>query len=221
MMSMPQVSMKYPSASSARAMARRYRKNSCGPRRGFVGSEVKYVDTSVLGVGLDTTGSINHLNIIPQGTTVNTRLGKSCRVTGFRVNGFIEAQSSATSNIVELVYVWDYQPNKALPAITDIFDAVTPLQNKRMENSERFKIVKSFKYVLEGAPGQPESGVPINAYVKIKNGISLYTNADTTGVIGNLVEGALLCITRGNKVSGTTAASFNGYHRIFFSDKTA
>lgn len=210
--------------SGARAIARRYRKKStCDPRRGFVGVETKYVDVAPTSYECSTTGTITHLNVIPTGTTVNSRLGKSCKVKSVRVTGYVQNQASAVFNHCEIIYVWDLQPNKALPAITDIWDQVTTTYQRRMENAERFKILKSFTVDLNGAPGQPYSAESFNHSISVPAGyVTLWTTGDTTGVIGDLIEGALLMVTRSQNATGTNiAANFIASHRVFFSDKQA
>jgi len=58
--------------------------------RGFVGlvaSDAKYFDVVSLASGANQTGLVTHLDIIPQGTTVNSREGKSFQIRNIHVQG--------------------------------------------------------------------------------------------------------------------------------------
>lgn len=216
--SVPQYSMK--SGGAQRALAKRYRKSSCKmPRRGFVNAEFKYVDNAYTTRALDTTGSIEHISIIPQGSTIGSRLGKSCRVTSVRVAGHLANSTAALTNHVQVCYVWDYQPNKALAALTDVFDGVAPHYQIKMENAERFKVLRTYDYTLTGVLGAPGSSVSFQHSFKVPNGLCMYTTADTSGVIGNCIEGALLVIHRGTTAAGTGAANSYLTHRVYFAEK--
>lgn len=192
--------------------------------RGFVGTvaDAKFFDTAVATYEASTTGSITHLNPVPQGTTVNTRVGKAYRCTSVQVRGAVSNRSTSTISSPVGYLVWDYQPNKVLAAITDILDSVNSAAFPKRENAIRFKIIKKFEYTLTGNNATPASGDEaerIDAYVKLAPDMStLLTSADTTGVIGDTINGALLWVTVGDVATGTAASSFNVGFRLNFRD---
>jgi len=197
------------------------------PPRGFVGTrgDAKWVDTAQATYAVDTTGSITHISIVPQGTSVNAREGKAFRCTSVNIRGFISANSAATQNDYQCCLVWDYSPQKVLPAITDIFDSVTSLSFPKRENNERFKIVKKYKGILLGNSAAPTTGdetFHIDDYVKLpKDANVLCTTGDTTGAIGDVIQGALYWVTMGfHAPSATLAAVATMGFRVNFTDKT-
>jgi len=196
-------------------------------KRGFVsaaGADAKYHEVGAAVYGLNTTGSITHLDIVPQGTTVLTRVGKSYQINTIQIRGYVQADSAATVNMVAMYLVWDNQPNKALAAINDVINGTNPYSFSRRENVARFTILKKWIRVLEGnnaAGGQTgKTTFVIDYYKKVKNRglIAQCTSADTTGVIGNRINGALLLITVGDSIAGTSDANANLTMRLGFND---
>jgi len=213
----------YRPSDNARAQTRPYQApaGSLGTRgtrqrvRGFLGAagDAKYVDVATASYAMDTTGSITHVSIVPQGTTVNQRDGKACRITSLQIRGAIVADvdSIVADNVIAVV--WDYQPNKALPTITDIFDSKSNVALPKRENAGRFKIIRYMKAVTTGSgddtpPHSSNTMVSLNEYIKMPpDCVATYTTADNTGVIGNCISGALYFVTMGSgvKLAGTGA----------------
>jgi len=193
--------------------------------RGFVGArgDAKFFDVGSASYANDTTGSITHLSVIPQGVTVNTREGKACRVTSCNIRGRIFAGTTATFNTVASYLVWDYQPNKVIAGITDIFDSANSLSFPKRENNERFRIIKKWYCTLSGngtAPATGDETMAIDDYVRMPEDANiLCTTADTTGVIGDTIQGALYFVSLGNVAAGTAAATSTVGFRLNFTDK--
>jgi len=191
--------------------------------RGFLGQagEAKYFDTANV-LALNTTGTLNHIDIVPTGTTVNSRDGKNYTITSVQIRGNVVQDTTAATNNVAMYLVWDKQPNKALAAITDILDTSTTLSFIKRENAQRFQIIKKWRYALSGNAGTPTAGMEIydvDDYIKLPRGLTAScTTADTTGAIGNRVTGALLLVGVGNTASGTTDAVGNINARVNFMD---
>jgi len=195
------------------------------PQRGFVGSagEAKYIDIANTTYPCDTTGSITHVSVVPQGTSVNTRVGRKCELKYFQMRGYLRQNSAAVYNNVAVYLVWDEQPNKALPAVTDILDAANAQALSKRENVQRFKIIKKWRYALTGNTTTPATGsevVTLDEYVRLpKNLVVVPTTADTTGVINDVINGALYLVTVGNEpVSATLAATLGVTCRTGFAD---
>lgn len=174
-------------------------------------SDAKFVDTAVATYALDTTGSITHVSIVPQGDTVNQRNGKAFRCTSCQVRGQINSNSATTVAQWAWAIVWDYHPNKALPAVTDILDSINANSYPKRENNERFKLCRYSHGVVAGNTTTPATGREVNEvneFIKLpKDAIAKCTTADTTGVIGNRIEGALYLISMGDTAAGTGAAA--------------
>jgi len=192
--------------------------------RGFTGvaGEAKYIDIANATYTLNTTGQIIHASVIPQGTTVNSRVGRKCELKYFQMRGQVEANSTATFNQWSIYLVWDEQPNKALAAVTDILDAATSYALSKRENVQRFKILRKWTGVLLGNTTTPATGKEterLDEYVRLPKGLVVVpTTADTTGVIGDVITGALLLVFVGDSAAGNTAASCVMTARTGFSD---
>lgn len=176
--------------------------------RGFVGAagDAKFADFTLDQAAVNTTATIQHVSIIAQGTTVNTRIGKACRAKSFRMRGNVKVDAAHLQSTCTMHLVWDYQPNKALAAVTDILDTGTVNSFPKRENAARFKVLKTWRYALDGNGNAPvyASTFTIDDYIKMpKDANILYTSADSTGVIGDVIQGALLFITVGDVAPGT------------------
>lgn len=191
--------------------------------RGFMaGNDYKFVDLAAANYQNDTTGSITLIATIPQGTTVNTREGKSAQLTSVRVRGFIESKAATTVAQAACYLVWDRQPNKALAAIADVLVSASSNAFPNRENAQRFVIIKSWRYGFAGnttAPAAQPTTIPVDDYVKLpRECVTSFTSADTTGVIGDIISGALLFITVGTIAAGTAAAESQLAFRVNFRD---
>lgn len=193
--------------------------------RGFVGArgDAKFFDLASATYACNTSGSITHLSVIPQGTTVSSREGKSSRVTSVSCRGSIRADVATTVADYAVYLVWDYQPNKALAAILDVLDTVSSASFPKRENNARFKIIKKYTGSLSGNVTTPAAGneiVRIDDYIKLpKDANIMCTVADTTGAIGNVIQGALLLVTCGDVVAGTADANAILGFRMNFTDQ--
>lgn len=192
--------------------------------RGFVGSvaDAKFFDTAEASYPTNTTGSITHLNIVPQGTTINSRVGKAYKCTSVAVRGQVQCDTTTTLATAACYLVWDYQPNKVLAAITDVLDSVSSSSFPKRENALRFKIIKKWSYCLSGNSTTPSAAFQsyrIDDYVKLPSDCStLLTSADSTGVIGDMINGALLFISVGNIAAGTADGNAVLGFRLNFTD---
>lgn len=195
--------------------------------RGFVagaaGADAKYFDVASASYACNTTGSITHLNVITQGNSINQREGKSYRIRNIQIRGVLETDTTTTRTGTACYLVWDKQPNKALAAITDIFDTITSQSFTKRENTGRFVILKKWHRTLIGNITTPATGreaVDIDKYLKLpKDLVTMLTSGDTTGVIGDIISGALLWVTMGSVAAGTADANATVGFRIGFTDE--
>jgi len=193
------------------------------PQRGFVGAagEAKFFDIAAGTLPLNTTGSISHLDIVPTGTTVSSRDGRKFKNTAMQIRGFAVSDTTTQYAIGAMYLVWDHNPNKSLAAITDVLDSVSANSFAKRENSQRFKIIKKWRWAFNGTGTSPTSATcfDIDDYVRLPDYcLAETTAADTTGVIGNRVNGALLLITVGSAVAGTNDANVTIGTRVNFVD---
>lgn len=179
-----------------------------------------YVDLASATYALDTTGSITLIATVPQGVTVNTRVGKKIKWKGLQIRGFAQANPASTINDVAVIIVYDREPTLALPAITAILDSVSSRSMNNDSNSDRFQIVRRIDKVLIGNATTPATGfeaIDFDEYVDLKKRDAQF-GALTTGAINDISKGALYLVTVGNVVAGTAAAALTIGIRTRFID---
>lgn len=190
--------------------------------RGYLkANDAKFVDLPQELFNNNTTGTIKLIATIPQGTTVNTREGKACQLTSVRLRGNMFTDTTTTATHVCNYLVWDKQPNKALAAIADIFTSASSLAFPNRENAQRFRIIKQWRRAFSGnvtAPVGASVMMAVDEWIPLKGCVTSYTAADTTGVIGNIITGALLFVAVGDQASGTADGNSNISFRVNFKD---
>lgn len=215
-------------SAAARTTGRRYsvrpgfgRYSAGGPQplRGYLGPAIdeKYFDnTTYMATPLSfiQTGSVVHLDIVPQGDAVTMRDGKSWIETSVQFNLTVALGTTATITSGVFMLVWDFQPNAAasVPLLATIINTVTPadLSFPNRDYQSRFKIIYAKKF--EGVGGKDGGGIFVdgsaiqcvseNVRFPFK-AVAETTAGDTTGAISARIRGSLLAVTYG---SGTSAA---------------
>jgi len=163
------------------------------------------------------------LNQIPQGTTQSTRLGRKARMTGLRIKGFFLATTAATINTtVSLSVIHQTAPNNpsSMPTYNTIWVAQHDRALRAVNDIDKLKIIRSIGAKLIGdADTAPTDHclVEVDEFIDLKpfNVITEWTQADTTGVYGNMEKGALLLYGLG---AASSANNFYGSFRVYFDD---
>lgn len=108
--------------------------------------EMKFLDTSIAS-DVDSTGEImTSINLIPQGTDDNERIGRQCIIRSISMKGFINGNSTNTVGaLVQYALVWDKQCNGANAAYTDIWETNAFNSMLNLANSQRFQVLKVFR----------------------------------------------------------------------------
>lgn len=191
------------------------------PRRKAVvmSKETGYVDLAFASKALDTTGSITLIATVPQGASVQQRVGKKIVWKGMQIRGAAGANSAGVYNDCAWLVVYDRRPTGSLPAITDILDTATAYSMNNDANSGRFKILKRVDFSLVGPLTEVTDSTyqSMDSYLPLK-GLPCTYKAAGTGAIADIEEGALYLVTVGSNVAGTTAAAFNVGIRTRFVD---
>jgi len=103
--------------------------------------ESGFVDTVAANYALDSTGSVTLLNTVPNNTTVSSRVGKKIMGRGLQMRGNIRNGSTATTNDVAYMIVYDKRPTGSLPSISTILVSASPHALNNDANAGRFKIL--------------------------------------------------------------------------------
>lgn len=189
-------------------------------------AEQKFFDTAI-SFTVDATGEVpvtGQLNLVPQGNTDSTRVGRSITITSINFGGSMTWQPAATTTSGGQIHVWivlDTQCNKAAATATDVFTSTNfqyPLRN--LANEKRFKILRKFTEVFN-----PEAGIqtafgyvvkPFSYYKKCNIPITFDSSA-STGAIGTITENNLFLLAGTDGLQDDTV-TVGGNCRIRFTD---
>ena len=171
---------------------------------------------------LDTTGSVTLLNTVAQGAAVTQRVGKKIVMKGLQCRGNLQNGSTANSNDVAFMIVYDKRPTGALPTVSDILVSASSSAMNNDANTGRFSILKRHDDILIGnltaAANWTEATVKsCDWWLDLKSTPVVYKAAGT-GAIGDIEEGALYLVTVGQVAAGTAAAAMRVAFRLRFLD---
>ena len=181
-------------------------------------------------------GQVIHINQgIVQGTSSYTRLGHKIRNTGNRIKGHFFADfNGPRCAIVGYSWVWDKSPNKALPAVADIFtiDASKgyDMANTLLvdDNSDRFKVLRSVRKTIsktehpsDTSLGNQPNVILVDDFLKLPAScVTTYVKGNTSGGISNVLTGALYLVPFVKLLSdvGTTNVQFSFTQESYFAE---
>jgi len=126
------------------------------------GGELKFFDTA-LAFSYDATAEVatsnttGQLDLIPQGVTESTRVGRKCVIKSIQIRGINVLIPAATAVAASSAYLWivlDQQTNGAQAGFTDIFTTtVSHSTMLNLSNTGRFKIIKKFPMFFNSPAG--------------------------------------------------------------------
>lgn len=117
-----------------------------------VDQEVKFID--VFGDNFITSnGSVTLLNLIPEGTSDNQRVGNSAKLHSVRLQMEMRSDPLAASSLLRVLVLIDKQPNGAFITLADIFEDTanatrTILSPIQMNSSKRIRVLRDRLFAL-------------------------------------------------------------------------
>lgn len=205
------------------------------PRKGYMrtsgnygryspmGQELKFLDTSFNQTTVATAGNIvlSSVNLVPQGVTESTRIGRKCTLRALSLRYVIQIKPTTNTNNTDdglrLIIYLDKQCNGTSAAVTDILRTADYLSYNNLANKDRFRILKdSFVDIHSTAGGGSTASfgeVGITKQVHLKCNIPI----EFSGVTGAITE------IRSNNIgvliiSDSADVSCEGLVRIRYSD---
>jgi len=188
--------------------------------------EKGYVD-AVITSAPDSAGSVQHINIIPQGAAVTQRVGKKVVMTGLQVRGRI-TNTTLTGGCVNaaLIVIYDKRPTGALPTIATILASASPFSMNNDDGSGRFSIIRRWDITMNGGNLATTKSQTSNSTVNLNDGGGnwtdmkarpvVFTATAATGAIGTIEEGALYWVAITD--SGASTCDVVGQVRVRFLD---
>lgn len=183
------------------------------------GGEKKFFETTVA-LNPTATGVIEpSLNLIPQGVTESTRIGRKCVITKISLRGAALTlnDTGQGSEIWRIIVYLDKQANGAAATVADILQAADEKAFNNLANSQRFVTVKEWYFRTIATAFD---GTNYNQYGKVlkwnhKCNIPLEFSS-TTGAITELRSNNIGILAVVGNATGTTALNLTS--RVRFSD---
>jgi hypothetical protein len=183
--------------------------------RRLVNIETKYSDTWGTGTADNTTGFIQCLNLISQGTDLTNRVGDSIRMQHmeFKFSPTVSITAFATS--VRVLIIRDLENNGANPAMTDIFTGISTTQSPYLplnfiNTRTRFSIL--YDEILCVSYGGDATAAC--AYHSTHNGHIRFRGSSAAA--GSLAQGSLFMVVLSNET--TNVPSFKYQFRLEYTD---
>jgi len=177
--------------------------------------EKNYFDVNTT-VAANTTGSITLLNGVSQGTSGVQRIGLRYNLDSIQWSLFVTALTTSTTQYVRMYLVWDKNPNGATPTVSAIIEP-PGYQYINLVNRDRFTILRSYETTINGNNASiinDSSSKSFTGYKKLN--VQTLCNSGTTGVIGDIQQGALWLICLSTAAPGTAAANVEVRTRLRF-----
>ena len=183
--------------------------------------ERKWVDLATTTYGLNTTGTVTLIPVIPQGSDVNERIGRKVTLKSIAMRGYAVSNANTLVTYGRVMLVYDRQPNKALASMTDILDSASSLSFNNNQNRDRFLTIMNKSFTLCGnnttAGQQTETSMICMDYFRKVN-LPMQFGSAGTGLIADITTGALLLVTVGATAAGTSDGDLTVSFRITYAD---
>lgn len=181
------------------------------PTRMATKGEFKCYDYSQTAIGIHSTGDVQVINTIAQGTGVDEILGREYIIKSIQLQGY--AYSTADTgirNFARILLVWDKDPNGTTADPGDILNDINSggaeaLSMRNLNNRKRFIILRDWKMVLESEVDNNINAMNYFEYYK-KHNFPVTCLRTPTGSAADIKNGALLLCTLGTVASGITDA---------------
>lgn len=181
------------------------------------------LDDAVIAAGANVTASIN---LIAQGVTESTRVGRKCTIKAINWRYSVTLPSinagtgTAEGDTVRVILYLDKQANGATAANTDVLESADYQSFNNLANKGRFKIMHdktySLNYAALGSDGTTMDAAAVRCDDAFYKKMSIPIEFDsTTGAITEIRSnnfGVLLCSANG-------VAGFASKFRLRFSDQ--
>lgn len=179
------------------------------------GSEEKFFDTAV-GFYFDATAteipSGGQLNLIPQGITESTRVGRKCTISSIHLRGLMSMENQSNATSVFLLVVLDKQCNGTAATPSEVMDNIIKGQIN-LANSERFTILKRMVYDFTPKIANQRIYQYVDWYHKCTVPLEF---SSTTGALTEIRSNNLFLLAVA--AGGDDVVQFDGTCRLRFSD---
>lgn len=144
-------------------------------------AEKKHNTTAIGGASIATTGQVNSLVIMSQGTSASTRTGNQTHLSLLSLMGNASLAAATAGDMLRIIVGWDHEANGANPAVTDVLEtaAITAVYN-RDKVGKRFTILSDVTRRLEQQAATVTTAlVPLKLTRKLNKVTYYQSNAGT------------------------------------------
>ncbi len=194
-----------------------------------MGQELKFHDITIDDALIATTGTIQNagsINLIPQGVTEITRIGRKCTIRNIlwrlRLTIVNTADAAVTGDTARVILYLDKQCNGATIAVTDLLETADEQSFNNLANSGRFRVLMDRTYDMNCTSGSGRGSTDTLAFGENVVNDTFFKKCNiplefssTTGAITEIRSnnlGVLLISQDGN------ATNFESNLRLRFSD---
>lgn len=168
------------------------------------GKETHLFDMGATTFASDTTGTVQLLNGVAQGTDYGNRVGRRITMTSVFIRGTLKSNSTnPTAAQARILLVLDRETNGVVPAIGDVLSTVTTTGNVDLDNTERFTILMDQTLAVKPYFATQIEYIPFKFYKKIRLPAKYIGTGATVASVG---ENGLFLMTLGDFTAGTATA---------------
>jgi len=170
--------------------------------------ELKFFETTYNVAAIEINDDHGSINLIPQGVTESSRVGRKCVIKSIHCRGSIRLKEQTTAGgnaMLRVMLVLDKQCNGQDGDMTDVLDSIPLIFSFRdLANTGRFQVLYDKMFVLNHLSGSGRGTTDTLSYGEVERffKFNLKVNipiefSDVTGAIGEV---------RSNNIFFTTAA---------------
>lgn len=201
----------------AGSTARRGRERNAG-----VGEKHSFYSTPYSANDVGGVFGIQHVNAVPTGTDVGSRIANKIRARALAVNFSVTAGATQTAPVlVRVMVVKDKGPRGALPASTDIIRTESLYALPAILRGDRFTIVYDKTFSIVGDGDALTGSLPQvyrSLYFPLR-GVCEWDAGDTTGAIAGVAKNAYyVCCLGDTADTGTNVPKITALTKFDFTE---
>lgn len=192
---------------------------------------------STITQAINTTGTLNVVNLIRSGSGFNQRIGRRIEMKSLHLTGLIKPTGTvnASYDMARIMVIYDRQPNGAVPTISQILlnydqgnaTSTNALAHTNPDQRERFMVLMDERLALPsyatttgltGAGDGPNKTFLINRYINLAGLRTQYGQDSTVAAIGDIASGALYVLSLGSFAAAAEAWTFTCSWRLRYQD---
>lgn len=200
--------------------------------RSFGRAERKVFDVTTGTIDVLTLGSIVELCIPQLGSDFTQRIGRKILMKSLYLRYMVGVKeafnmtvgSTIAPGLCRLIVFVDYQPNGAVPTVTDLLAGTSPLAQLNLNNRDRFKILRDITHTFDAfqllaanaSPAWCKTITCNEVYKKIN--VECIFNATSGGTVADINSGALYTLFISTNPGGGTHYQYSMTSRVRYTD---